>query len=123
MEDFLVRSWRELLGLFDGPTAFRFILQPMVATILAVRAGMRGPRDGRPTYSWSFAGHRMEYSLDDWKNLAKVFAWAVTIDFVCEIIEFHSIYPIQSLSVATMLAVVPYLFLRGPMSRIMRQHY
>jgi len=38
---------------FSGPMNFRLLLQPLVAAVLAVRAGMQDARDGRPPYLWT----------------------------------------------------------------------
>ncbi len=126
MAEFLIRTWQHLVGRIDGPMAFRLILQPMVATFLAIRAGSRDAREGRAAYAWALitdVGHRMEYLRDGSKDIAKVFIAAVVIDFVYEIIVFRRIYPTQSLIIATILALVPYVLIRGPVSRIMRQRY
>ena len=35
-----------------GPGRFRFILQPLIATILGIRNGLADARAGRPPYLW-----------------------------------------------------------------------
>ena len=37
----------DFIGRFDGPLHFRLIVQPLVATLLAVRDGSRDAREGR----------------------------------------------------------------------------
>ena len=48
--DVLHRMWTDILARPTGPEAFRFYLQPAVATIMAVRDGMADARTGRPPY-------------------------------------------------------------------------
>jgi hypothetical protein len=44
-----------LIGRVDGPLAFRIMVQPAVAALLAIRAGLRDARAGRPAYGWTVA--------------------------------------------------------------------
>jgi len=46
---------------------------------------------------------------------------AIVLDVIYQIIMFHRVYPLQSLFLAFLLAIVPYLVLRGPVSRIARR--
>jgi hypothetical protein len=53
MEELLTRVGEMLIGREHGPFAFRIINQPMVAGFLAIRAGLRDARAGRPAYGWT----------------------------------------------------------------------
>lgn len=126
MEEILTRVWENLVGRVHGPLEFRLILQPLVAAILAIRAGLRDARAGRTAYGWTIVTdsvHRRDLLREGWKDVAKVFVAAVIIDLVYEIIVFHRIYPGESLIVAMILALVPYLLMRGPLNRISRRWY
>jgi hypothetical protein len=46
MNDILVRIWENLGGRVGGPMSFRLRLQPAVAALLAIRAGMQDARTG-----------------------------------------------------------------------------
>jgi hypothetical protein len=123
MDDFLPRVWEMLIGRDHGPLAFRFIAQPLMAAFLAVRAGMRDARAGRPPYGWAVtvdAAHRRELVRDGWKDIGRLFAIAVAMDLVYQLIVFHWIYPLQSLIVGATLAVPPYFLLRGLTNRLAR---
>jgi hypothetical protein len=129
MKETLPRILEELIGRATGPLAFRLIIQPSVATIIAIRAAWKDAREGRPAYGWAILNdpvHRRERLREGWKDIAKVFVAAVVIDSVYEIIVFHRIYLHQPLIVAATLAVVPYFLIRGPVNRIaqhwMRRH-
>jgi hypothetical protein len=119
--EFLRQALGHLVGRVDGPLAFRLILQPVVATVLAIRAGLKDVRAGRPAHAWAIltdSVHRRQLLQETWKDVAKVFVAAVVIDLVYEIVVFRWVYPLQSLIVATILAVLPYLLVRGPVNRI-----
>jgi hypothetical protein len=51
-------------------------------------------------------------------DVGKVFALAVLLDAIYQLIVQHGVYVLELLIVATSLAVVPYILLRGPVSRI-----
>lgn len=108
-------------GWLHGPLAFQLIIQPLVAAVLAIRAGLEGARTGRPAYGWAViadTAHRRELIREGWKDLARLFLAAVVIDMIYEIIVFHWIYLVQALIVAVVVAVPSYLLLRGPANRI-----
>jgi hypothetical protein len=46
MEDMLSRVWESLIGRVGGPLTLRLLIQPTVATFLAIRAGWRDARAG-----------------------------------------------------------------------------
>jgi hypothetical protein len=50
--------------------------------------------------------------------MAKVFVATVVIDLVYEVIVFRWVCPLQSLIVAAVLALLPYLLIRGAFNRI-----
>jgi hypothetical protein len=119
------RVWSELIGRVDGPFAFRIIIQPIVAAILAVRAGLRDAREGRPPHLWAILTdptHRSGLLRDTWREVRKVFIAAVIIDVVYEIVVFRWVYPVQPFMVAIVLAVIPYLVIRGLVNRLARRH-
>jgi len=101
-------------------------LQPMVAAVLAIRAGLRDARTGCPAYGWAILtdpANRSQLLRDGWKEVAKVFVVAFLIDLIYEIIVYHTIYPVQSLTVAVVLALLPYCIMRGPLNRIACRWY
>src|SRR5215472_5773361 len=48
----LDRLWKDILGRPGGPMTFRFILQPAMAAIAALRDGVKDARLGRRPYFW-----------------------------------------------------------------------
>jgi hypothetical protein len=50
--------------------------------------------------------------------VGKIFAVAVVLDVICQLIVLRWVYPDEALLVATTLAILPYLMVRGPVNRI-----
>jgi hypothetical protein len=124
MRDYFFHTWTELIGRWGGPMAFRLILQPIAASIIAMRSGLKDARQGRPLYFWSIFSdpvHRRELIREGWKDIVKVFIAAVVIDLIYQFIVFRWFYPVQALILAVILAIVPYLLIRGVANRIARR--
>lgn len=117
-------AWQEILARPQGPLAVRFYLQPLVAVILATRDGLRDAREGRPAYLWSVltnAEGRREFLQDGWRSIGKVFMLALLLDVLYEATVLGGFKPVQGLLVATVLAIVPYVVVRGPVGRVARR--
>ena len=121
MEEFLGRTLDQLLGRMGGPFHLRFVLQPLMASLLAIRAGLRDAREHRQPYLWAIfydRNGRRSLLLSGWKDVGKVCIVAFVLDACYQSIVLHWLYPGQALIVAFVLAVVPYLVVRGPAARI-----
>jgi len=117
------RAVDELLGRASGPMHLRLFLQPIVASVLAVRAGLRDARNGEPPFLWAFftdraSRHRLVKSA--WKDIGTAFLVGVTVDAIYQAIELRAFHLVQALLVAVVLAVLPYSLLRGPVTRVAR---
>ena len=53
MDDILRRFWENMVGRSSGPMHLRLVIQPAVAGVLAIRAGLKDAREGRPAFLWS----------------------------------------------------------------------
>jgi len=107
-----------------GPLDFRFILQPLVATVLAIGAGLRDARAGRPAYGWRIVtgnGDRAQLLREGWREIARLYVAAVAIDLVYALVVYHWVYPLQAMFVAFMVAVPCYFLIRGLVNRIARR--
>jgi hypothetical protein len=123
VEDVFARAWDNLLGRLGGPLSFRFLIQPTVAALVGIVAGVRDAQAKRPAYFLAIftdAVHRSDRLCECWRAVWKVFVVAAMLDIVYEIIVFKTIYPGETLIVAFALAVVPYVVVRGPANRIAR---
>lgn len=121
MADLFQRFWDELIGRADGPLTLRLILQPLMAAIFAIRSGIRDGREGRPPYLATLVtnpDHRGTLLREGWKDVGKVFVIAMVLDVVYQVIAIHKIRPLQIVIVPVVLALVPYVLLRGPISRL-----
>lgn len=121
MEEQLVRVWDNLIGRAHGPLTFRLLLQPAVAIYLALRAGLRDARGNCPPYFWALvydSAHRREMLHEGWKDIGKVYLLAVVLDVVYQLLVFRWIYPGETMIVAAVLALLPYLLVRGLVTRL-----
>jgi len=119
--DALKRAVDELLGRASGPMHLRLIMQPLMATIFAVRAGLRDARQGQSPFLLTYIqdpSERRRLMQSAWKDIGKVFVIAIILDIVYQIIALHSFRPLQTVIVAIVLAILPYVLVRGPVSRL-----
>jgi len=125
MGDFLSQHWHHLIGRINGPLSFRLVIQPLVASVLGIRAGLRDARQGQPPFGWHLLttrhGNRPQLLQQAWKNIRNLFFVAIVMDVVYEIYVLHWIYPLQLLIVATVLAVPTYIAGRSLTNRIARR--
>jgi len=125
MEDVFTRFFEHLVGRadLDAPMKFRLILQPVMAVIVAIRSGLRDAKSGKPPYFWALftdRAHRASMLKDGWKSIGRIYILGIVMDVIYQIIVFRRFYPVETLVVAAVLAVVPYLLVRGPVTRIAR---
>lgn len=120
----LTRIWDDLVGRTSGPLTLRLVIQPTVATILAIRAGLKDCRLERPPYFWNVLlklGDRKDLLRNAWKDVGKLFIMACVLDVVYQLIVERWVYPFETLIVAVVLAIVPYVLFRGITSRLSRR--
>jgi len=121
MDDILMRIADNLTDRISGPMKFRLLLQPIMASIFAIIAGLKDAKAGKPPYFWALAtepGHRGDMLKDGWKSVGKVFVLALLLDVVYQVIVLRFVYPGEAVIVAFILAIAPYLILRGLVNRI-----
>ena len=124
IQEILTRFWDQLIAQPSGPLAFRFILQPVMATILAVLDGLKDARTGRPPFArtiWSDPSQRATYLREGLKRVSRVIVFAFVMDAIYQFIVLRRFYPVEALVTVFVLAVLPYLVIRGPVDRIARR--
>jgi hypothetical protein len=124
MGEILDRVWNNLVGRLTGPMNFRLLVQPAVAIFFAVRSGLKDAREGRPAFFWAILSkpaERSELIGQAWKDIGKIFLVAVALDVIYQIIVHRWIFPVETALTATLLAIVPYILVRGPVTRIARR--
>jgi hypothetical protein len=119
----LERIVEDLFARLDGPLHFRFIFQPLMATIFAVIDGVKDARTGKPAYFWALLttpDYRKELLHEGWKSVGKIFILAIVLDVIYQMKVHSTVYAGELLIVAFVLAIAPYLLVRGPVTRVMR---
>lgn len=122
--DYLSRIWEEILARPEGPMAFRFYLQPVMSTIYAIISGLKDAREHKPPYFWAIftqPAQRAALLRDGWKSVRNVFLLAIGMDLIYQIMVLKGLRPVEGLVVSVVLALVPYLVVRGPVNRIARR--
>jgi hypothetical protein len=115
------RIWHDLVARPDAPMRFRFILQPLMAAIVAIRAGINDARTGRSPYFWTMLGNPRERAqrLNEGLNAtARIILLGFVMDMIYQVIVLKQFYPAEAVIVALLFAFVPYMIVRGPAARI-----
>ena len=117
------RIWQNLLERPGGPMTFRFVLQPIMATIAALVDGVRDARTGRDPYFWTILTNPAKRASRLHEGLiatARVILLGLCMDLIYQFIVFDTFHPAEAVIIAGLLAFVPYLLLRGPITRVAR---
>jgi hypothetical protein len=115
------RIWRDILARPSGPMAFRFLLQPVMAAVLAVRDGINDARLGRSPYVWtvlSDAEQRWSRLREALIATGRVILLGLVMDVIYQYRVFGTFYPGEAAIIALLLAFLPYLLIRGLAARI-----
>jgi hypothetical protein len=125
MDHLIARVTENLIARVTGPMKFRLLLQPGMAIFFAIREGLKDAQGGKPPYFWGVftdRGEREAMLKEGWKSIGKVFTLAVVLDIVYQLIEHRwRVYPGEAILVAIILAIIPYLLVRGPINRVVRR--
>ena len=124
MEDWIVVFSMIVGERFTGPMSFRLLFQPAMAIFFAARAGLHDAREGKPPYLFAvFTDHEARADLlrEGWKSIARIFFLAVLMDVIYQLIVNRWVYLLEVLFIAIILAIVPYILVRGPINRIARR--
>jgi hypothetical protein len=124
MDHMWARVGSQLVARVSGPLKFRLILQPAMACFFAIRAGLADAKARNPPYFWgllSSPGPREYMIRNGWKDVGRIFLLALAMDVVYQVIVLHFVYPGEAIIVAVVLAIVPYLVLRGLVTRAARR--
>ena len=120
---FLKYFVEQLFGRLSGPLNFRLVVMPTVVTLLALRADWKDAREGRPAFLGAFITdpvERRRLFRIGLKDVGRVFLMALVLDTAYQLMVYRWVYPGQLLTVAIVCAVVPYVLVRGPITRTVR---
>ena len=121
MQEILTRFWDQLIAQTSGPLRFRLILQPITAIILAILDGLKDARAGRSSYMWAILtdqARRAGLLREGLKRVSRVIIFALVMDAIYQFIVLRWFYVGEALVTAFVLAVLPYLLIRGPAARL-----
>ena len=119
----LERVWRQMLERSNGPLSFRFILQPSVAAIVAIRDGFKDARAGRSPFFQTIIRQpreRIGRLREGLIATARIILLGIAMDVVYQLLVFKTFYPDEAVIIAFVLAFLPYVLVRGPVTRIAR---
>jgi hypothetical protein len=106
-----------------GPGRFRFVLQPLLATLLGIRSGLADARAGRPPYLTGVLFHRglrralVRTSLE---TVANLLLMGILLDAVFQFVILGVSHPGAALVVGPVLIVGPYSLSRALSNRLAR---
>ena len=97
-----LRIWHDLIERTDARMRFRFILQPLMAAIIAIRDGLNDARTGRSPYFWTMLDNPCERTrrLNEGLNeTARIILLGLVMDAIYQgIVLSSSIRPRRSSS-------------------------
>jgi hypothetical protein len=109
---------------FTGPGRFRFVLQPLIATILGVLNGLADRRAGRPPYLYGMIFHRNlrnDLVRTGFSAIANLLLMGIFLDAVFQWIMFRVVHPVPALIIGPILIILPYGIARALSNRLARQ--
>lgn len=121
-----VFSWTFLEDIprrLTGPGWFRFLLQPVFAAALGVRAGRSDARAGKSPYLWALAvgdGSRGELVRGAVGKIANLLLMGVLLDSLFQWLILGAAYPGAALVAGPVLIALPYAVARSPANRFSR---
>lgn len=119
----LEQIWQNLLDRPSGPMAFRIILQPIMASIAALLDGIKDARTGRNPYLWTILTNPLKRSSRLHEGListARIILLGLCMDLIYQSLVFDTFHPAEAVIIAAVLCFLPYLVLRGPITRVAR---
>jgi len=119
----LERLWRNIVARPGGPMTFRFVLQPTMATIAALRDGAHDARQGRKPYLSAILLGGDKRGARLWEGVlstARILILGLVMDVAYQLAFLDSFHPAEAAVIAILLAFLPYALLRGPAARLSR---
>ncbi|MET0530647.1 MAG: hypothetical protein ABW003_20325 [Microvirga sp.] len=118
------RIWHDIVERPGGPMSFRFLLQPTMAVIAAIHDGISDVRTHRSPYLrtiLSDSAQRGDRLREGLFATARIILLGIGMDAIYQWRVLGTFYPGEALIITFLLVVVPYLLLRGPVSRAARR--
>jgi len=120
---FSVAFFQDIPKRLIGPGRFRFILQPLMASIVGIRHGIADARNGRPAYLYGLlcgGARRRELIRNGLHAMLNVLLMGILVDSVCQWLVLGTSHFGASLVVGPVLVMAPYAVSRGLANRYAR---
>ena len=117
------RLFHDLVDRPDGPMRFRFILQPVMAAIAAVRDGRADAVAGRTPYFWTIVSspaERTQRLREGLNATARIILLGIVMDVIYQWLVLKTFYPGEAVLIALLLCFIPYVIIRGLVLRSLR---
>jgi len=117
------RFFYDLIERPDGPMRFRFILQPAMAAIAAVREGRADAVAGRLPFFWAMLRkpeERMTRLHEALNATARIILLGIVMDVIYQHLVLKTFYPAEAAVTALTLGFLPYVIIRGLVARVAR---
>jgi hypothetical protein len=117
------RFLHDLIERTDAPMRFRFILQPTMAAIAAIRDARRDAVAGRGPFIWTVVSkpeERMPRLREALNATARIILLGLVMDVIYQVLVLKTFYPDEAAVTALMLAFLPYAIIREVFLRVAR---
>jgi hypothetical protein len=112
----------DLLARFTGPGRMRFVFQPIMASLLAVRDGRRDAATHQPPFLAAFlSSHGKKMWREALGSTRDLIAIAILLDVLSQALILGEVHPGAALIVGPVLIAVPYALVRALSNRIARR--
>ncbi|HEY0502167.1 MAG TPA: hypothetical protein VGD42_01625 [Lysobacter sp.] len=124
MEGFVhdvVRFYTDLVGRAEGPMTFRFVLQPTMALLMAIRDGLKDAKVGRRPYFWKILNDpsaRRDSLNEGVKATGRILLLGLVMEIIYQYRVFGTFHVLEAVNFILLLCFLPYLLLRGPINRL-----
>ena len=116
-------------GLLGGKFQLRLILQPLIATVLGIRFGLRDAKHGKPPFLMSLVEAKGEAKGDAKKDRLAILKQglrdaivplcvALILDGILQRMTIGYIRPLAAVVVGTLLVFLPFVIVRGLTNRV-----
>ena len=111
--DALGRGWENFTARPEGVMNFRFIIQPILAGILAIRSGINDAKiNATASASTNFLSGRSQWSSSLWKGIRVPFFIGAILDSIYQLIIHQGIFLLELLFTVALLVIIPYYIIR-----------
>ncbi len=115
MDEVNGRVWNDFVARTTGPMWFRLILQPAVAVVFGVRAGLRNARrdasESHPARTLD-PSYRQSMFRQAVRDVGLMFVAGVGLDTIFQLIALRAFYPLEAVLVGFLLVALPYQIVR-----------